>query len=97
MSKISDSIKLLEKLSLISCSKEVLWLLERALTNVEPITTIATEGKGRLIWQNGIDMRRLHKDQVNVKMNAKDLRRNAAGYFEDYISIGLTRKTKNRL
>lgn len=88
MPSLQDSIKLLERLSLVSCSRDVYQLLERALINVKPITTLKTDGWDRLQWQNEIDFSRLHRDQVRVNLGTKDLKKNAPGFFEDYVSVG---------
>lgn len=92
MPNIRGCIKTLEKLSLITCSNEVLPLLERALDNVQPILELKTEGAEPLLWQNEITIDRLNRDQVNVKLSVKDIKKNASGFYEDYIAIG---KPKN--
>lgn len=96
MPKLRDSIRLLERLSLVSCPPDVYQLLERALMNVQPITTINTEGWDRLLWQNGIDFSRLHGDQVSINLGTKGLKESAPGFFEDYVSVGLAPGTSKR-
>lgn len=88
MPKLRDSIKLLERLSLVSCPPDVYQLLERALVNVEPIKMMNTDGWDRILWQNVIDFSRLHRDQVSIRLNTKDLKKSAPGFFEDYVSVG---------
>lgn len=88
MSNIGNCVKTLEKLSLLSCSKEVLPLLERALKNVEPILEVDTTGVEPLLWQNNLDASRLHKDQTRTNLNFQDIRRNAKNHFEDYVVVG---------
>lgn len=92
---IRGSIKTLEKLSLLTCSNEVLRLLERALENVEPILKVNTQGVEPLRWQNELNANQLHHDQPQIRLSSKDLKKNAAGFYEDYIAVGLlpTNKT----
>ena len=86
--KICDCIKILEKLSLVTCSSDVLPLLERTLQNVEPILRVDTSKVEPLIWQNKLDSNLLHNDEPQVRLTTKDLKKNAAGFFEDYVAIG---------
>lgn len=95
MSKLSGSIKMLERLSLVPCSSKVYQLVDRALMNVSPITKVDTRGWDPLLWQTEINKNRLHKDQAFIKLSARDLKRNASGYFEDYISVGPLPKTSS--
>lgn len=94
MSSILNSIKTLEKLSLVTCSKEVLPLLDRALENVKGILEVDTKGLKPLLWQNELDIARLHSDKANITLDLKAIKQNAAGFHEDYISVGLPPKTK---
>lgn len=93
---IVKHIKKLEKLSLITCSKEVLPLLERALKNVEPILSVDTKGVKPLQWQNGIDLDRLHEDKPNLRLTARDLKKNAPRIYEDYVVVGRMPKGDDR-
>lgn len=58
------------------------------MTNVQPILAVDTRDTEPLIWQNELDPKKLHKDEPNIKLVAKDLKKNATGYFEDYIAVG---------
>lgn len=89
MKNIRSCVQTLEKLSLVTCSNDVLLLLERALRNVEPILKLDTSGTEASIWQNELRIDKLHNDQVDIKLSLKDLKRNAPGYFEDYVAVGL--------
>ena len=91
---IRGCIKTLEKLSLVTCSEDVLQLLERALTNVEPILKVNTQGVEPLIWQNELNKNRLHNDEPRTNLDIEDLKKNAAGFFEDYVIVGLPLKGK---
>lgn len=86
---IKNCIKTLEKLSLVTCSNEVLTMLERTLINVQPILQVDTRGVEPLIWQNELTLDRLHKDEVRNRLNSRDLKKNASGFFEDYIAVGV--------
>ena len=94
MTSIQNCIKTLERLSLVTCSRDVLPLLERTLKNVEPILRVDTKGVAPLLWQNELSADRLHNDEPNIRLDTKDLRRNASGFCEDYIGIGLLPKRK---
>lgn len=85
---IRNHIKRLEKLSLLTCTDQVIVLLEATLKNVQPILSVDTKGVEPLMWQNELAPDRLHDDRPNVRLSRKDLKRNAAGYHEDYISVG---------
>lgn len=89
MTNIKNSIKILEKLSLLTCSNEVLPLLERALMNVEPILKVDTQGVEPLLWQNKLNLERLNDDKPYNLLGTKDLKRNASSFYEDYIVIGV--------
>jgi len=82
------SIKSLEKVSLITCSDEVLFLFKRTLSNVQPILNVDTEGVSPMIWQNRLTFDRLHQDEVRNQLKPQDLKQNAASFFEDYLAIG---------
>lgn len=88
MAKITECIKTLEKLSLLTCSSEVLPLLERTLKNVEPILGVDTRGVEPQQWQNELNIDRLHNDQTDIRLSQKDLKSNSKFFFEDYITIG---------
>lgn len=92
MTNIKSYIKTLEKLSLVTCSKDVLPLLERTLKNVEPILTVNTRGVEPLVWQNKLDITRLHDDKPQNSLNAKDLKKSASNFYEDYVAIGVSPK-----
>lgn len=94
MSKFHSYIAVLEKCSLVTCSKDVLPLLERTLENVKPILNLNLSGP-ELLWQNGIEMNRLRSDKnSDNRLSIEDLRRNASGYYEDYVAIGLPKQKK---
>lgn len=95
MPNISQHTKTLEKLSLITCSNEVMTLFERSLKNVEPIVRANTSGIEPLLWQNDLDIKRLHNDQPKVGLNKMELKQNAAGFYEDYIAVGLIPKARD--
>lgn len=90
---IRSCIKVLEKLSLVTCSNDVLQMLERALKNVQPILEVNTRGTEPLLWQNELSLDRLHKDEVRNRLRSSDLKRNASGFFEDYIAVGIPPKS----
>lgn len=92
---IRNHIKTLEKLSLLTCSEEVLSLLERSLKNVEPILRANTKGVEPLLWFNNLGQERLHDDQPKVALTKNALKQNAAGFYEDYIAIGWTPKAQD--
>lgn len=94
MSNIRARIKTLEKLSLITCSNEVLPLLERTLENVAPILKVDTRNTAPLLWQNVLAMERLHNDRVQVRLDTMDLKRNASGFCEDYVKVGSFNQSK---
>ena len=89
MSTIQKCIHTLEKISLVTCSQDVLPLLERALKNVEPILKVNTEGVTPLLWQNYLDINRLHEDKPSIRLTIEDIQTNASGFYEDYIFFGL--------
>lgn len=89
MTNIKNCIKTLEKLSLVTCSDEVLPLLERALKNVEPILSVDTRGVEPLLWQSKLDLRRLHDDKPLNTLGKKDIQKNANSFYEDYIVVGV--------
>lgn len=89
MTNIKNCIKTLEKLSLVTCSDEVLPLLERALKNVEPILSVDTRGVEPLLWQSKLDLRRLHDDKPLNTLNTKDIKKNAHSFYEDYVVVGV--------
>lgn len=95
MKTVRSCIQTLEKLSLLDCSKDVLPLLERALQNVEPILKVDTGGKEASVWQSKLNIDNLHDDQINVRLTLKDLRRNAPGFCEDYITVGIKPKNES--
>lgn len=89
MTGIRNCVKQLEKLSLITCSNDVLILLERALGNVEPILKINGHNVKPLLWQNNLSLDRIHNDIPKARLNTKDLERNTSRFFEDYVSVGI--------
>lgn len=89
---IRSCIKVLEKLSLVTCSNDVLPMLERTLKNIQPILEVDTRGVEPLIWQNELSFDRLHKDEVKNRLRSSDLKKNASGFFEDYITVGIPPK-----
>lgn len=93
---IAKHIKTLEKLSLVTCSNEVLNLLERSLKNVEPILRVDTSGVEPLLWQNELSSDRMQDDQPKTSLTKKDLKVNAAGFYEDYIAVGILPKEDNK-
>lgn len=88
MSKFRDYITTLEKLSLVTCSKDVLPMLERALKNVEPILRVDTSNVAPLFWQNELDITRLLSCRNKPQLSLKDLERNTTNFYEDYIVVG---------
>lgn len=78
----------------MTCSKEVLPMLERTLANVEPILEVDTQKTEPLIWQNKLTLDRLHQDEIRNRLGPKDLQANAAGFFEDYIAVGVMPEKK---
>lgn len=90
MSTITKSIRKLEKLSLITCSKEVVQLLERSIDNVAPILSIDTKNVEPLIWQSNLDNQQLNEDVPNPSIDSRGLKTNVNNFFEDYVAIGLT-------
>lgn len=91
MSCIKSRIKTLEKLSLVTCTDEVLVLLERTLSNVKPILSVDTKSVQPMIWQNRLDVSRLHKDEPAPRLSLHGLKQNAPNCYEDYIAIGKPR------
>jgi Asp-tRNA(Asn)/Glu-tRNA(Gln) amidotransferase C subunit len=93
---IAKYIKTLEKLSLVTCSNEVLALLQRSLNNIEPILKVDTKGVEPLLWQNELSLDRLYDDQSKISLTKEDLKKNAKGFYEDYIVVGILPKDHNK-
>lgn len=90
MLTIRQSIRKLEKLSLITCSEEILQLLERSIKNVEPILAVDVKKCEPLIWQNRLGYQRLNEDKPKPSIDSKSMKRNVNNMLEDYVAIGLT-------
>lgn len=85
MAPIRDCLNILEKLSLLS-SKNIVNLLERSVCNVEPILRVDTKGKDPMLWQNELDLDRLHKDEARPQKISP--LSNAPNIMEDYVVVG---------
>lgn len=94
MSTVQNCIKTLEKVSLVTCSKDVLLLLERTLKNVEPILAVDTRGVEPFIWQSKLSVNQLHEDRPDIKLTPLDLEKNATHFSEDYVVIGAITKKR---
>lgn len=88
MSNVRKCIKDLERLSLLTCNSNVLELLERTLNNVKPILEVDTRDVVPLLWQNNLDINRLHSDTPVINLSPKNIKDNASNFHEDYIVIG---------
>lgn len=88
MSPIRGCLHTLERLSLVSCSSEVLKLLEQSLKNIEPMLQVDTKGKDPLIWQKETELERLHCDEVRPRLDLKSVKANAPKFIEDYVVVG---------
>lgn len=88
MAPIRDCIKALEKLSLVSCSEDVLRLLERSIGNIKPMLEVDVRNQEPLIWQNYLKINRLHPDKAITRLNPRDVKENAPKFVEDYVAVG---------
>lgn len=88
MSSICGTIKVIEKLSLVTCTNEVLRLLEQTIANIDPVLKVDTKNRQPLVWQVELNLSQLREDYPSVKLTRDDLKKNASGFFEDYIAIG---------
>lgn len=94
MPNIQNCVKQLEKVSLLTCSNDVLQLLERALKNVEPILKIDGRRVKPLLWQNELDWGRMNDGVPKPKLGVKDLEKNAKTFYEDYVAVGIPPRKK---
>lgn len=84
----SSTIKILEKLSLLSASKDVIQLFERSLSNVQPILKLNIKDVEPLIWQTELDFARLHQDVPKTRLDLSNISKNASNMMEDYVVVG---------
>ena len=88
MIPIRGCIRTLEKLSLVTCSNEVLIPLERSVKNVQPIFSVDTTSREPLIWLDELKTDRLHPDEIRINLSVETLKSNAPKFVEDYVVLG---------
>lgn len=87
-SKVRGVIPLLERLSLITCTEDVLTKMELCLKNVEPILNVDTKDVEPMIWITNLPPSKMHEDIIRCKLSRNDLKMNAPRMVEDYFVVG---------